>query len=145
MQDPTLNQMFISVIGAVLTVIVGVVGAAAKAYLVEKVTEVKTSKAQKQYEMGRNIMSDLVKSAKARGLNGELANVGKVLRAYVITRAQAEFDEHGLPFNAKQLDDLLEAAYIDTIWPTLQFAESELSQAPALPGPVAPFTTEDAS
>jgi hypothetical protein len=132
-QDPTMNQMLIGVLGAILTTIVGIVGASLKSYLSTKILESKSGKARTQYEMGRNIVSDLVKSAKARGLNGQIENAGKYLRNYVLVRAQDEFDEHGLPFSAKVIDDMLEAAYIDTVQPALEVIEDELSQAPAMP------------
>jgi hypothetical protein len=123
------SQMILAVFTAILAVIVPVLSFYLKNMAVQSVEKSKAAVSLDKYKMGRGIVADLVKSAKARGLNGELANEGKRLKEYVIGRAQAEFDEHGLPFKAEMIADMLESAYIDTTFPALEIISDELKKA----------------
>jgi hypothetical protein len=129
MGEAVMGQMILAVLGAVLTVVVPVLSVYLKNMAVQSVEKSKAAVRLDKYKMARGMVADLVKSAKARGLNGELANEGKKLKEYVIGRAQAEFDEHGLPFNAEMIADMLESAYIDTTFPALDIISNELKQA----------------
>lgn len=127
--DSLVGQIILTVLAAILSLVVPILSVYLKNLVEQKISQAKASTSHEKYLMARGIVADLVRSAKARGLNGDLENQGKVLREYVIDRSQMLFDQYKLPFDANTILDLLESAYIDMVTPMVEVIEDELDDA----------------
>lgn len=80
----------------------------------------------KQYQVAQAVLADLVRSAKAHGLNESLAATGDNLKAYVTQRAGEILAERGIVMDVNTIVDLLESAYIRMTYEAGQVARAEL-------------------
>ena len=123
------SQVILMVLGSLLTIATPIVSVFLVQWMRKGIAKSEAALGAEHYEMARGILYDLVRSAKARGLNGEIDAAGDALRKYVMEKAQTVLDEKGIKFDLSQIEDLLESAYIDMTNESFELLEGELVES----------------
>ena len=123
------SQLVLMILGSFLTISTPIVAAFLVRVMQKSIAKSEAALGTEHYEMARGILYDLVRSAKARGLNGELEMAGSALKAYVMEQAQAQLKAYGIVFDLGQVEDLLESAYIDMTNEVFDILEGELGES----------------
>lgn len=119
MESELVNQIVLTVVGALMTIITATIVPAIKALILKKIEEADAKLELAEQESGiqirwaiKTILRDAVRIAKQAGVNGVIKDIGEEKKAYAIDWAKQELEEAGLGYlNVDQIADMIEAAY----------------------------------
>lgn len=119
MESDLINQIVLTVVGALMTIITATIVPAIKALILKKIEEADAKLVLAEQESGiqirwaiKTVMRDAVRIAKQASVNGVIKQIGEAKKAYAIDWAKQELEEAGLGYlNVDQIADMIEAAY----------------------------------
>lgn len=127
MDSEFLSQLVLLILGSVLTIVTPIISAYLLMLIKRSISQAETSLGREHYEIARDILYDLVRSAEARGISGEIDSAGLRLKEYVMQRAQTELEKRGIKVDVVAIEDLLESAYLDMTRESYDYLGEELS------------------
>lgn len=128
-----LGEVAVILVGAMLTIVAGVITPVLKTWLERQVLAADATLAVKEQESGiqlrwmiKELMRDAVRIAEQAGVNKWIADIGREKKKYAVEWTKAQMAKQGLPnLPVEEISDMIEAAYHEifkeiTTWDELE-------------------------
>lgn len=120
MEKEIVGSIITMLLQAVLAIAVPIVTLYLTSLIKEMFNKAKANIKESEYALIKNVVRDLVMSAKSSGLAGKIEDIGEAKFEYVLTRTEQELAKYNIYFDKEQIEDIIEAAYLEmsnSLWP----------------------------